>query len=132
MKDFDSWNKNKKIIDEKNIIIGVHEREIWWISLGLNVGIEIDGKHEEFKRPVLIIKKFNKDMVWILPITSKIKSPIFYAKFFINETSYFAALTQIKTVSTKRFIRKIAVISKDDFIRIKSKVVRFLINEDPL
>lgn len=133
MKNFDIWNEKKKVINEKPIVIGVNEREIWWMTLGLNVGIETNGKHDEFKRPALVIKRFNKDMVWILPMTSKNKSPIFYEKFIVDGVSYFAAITQIKTVSTKRFLRKINTIKGIDFNRVLKKVINFFptINEDP-
>ena len=35
----------------------IHEGEIWWVRLGVNVGYEIDGKSSDFSRPVIIIKK---------------------------------------------------------------------------
>jgi hypothetical protein len=61
MKYFDLWNTAKqnldiKILDEK---FRVHEREIWWCSMGVNIGDEEDGKNELFERPVLILRKFN-------------------------------------------------------------------------
>ena len=41
-KDFDKWNEKKKTIDQKEISDQTffNEREIWWGSLGLNVGFE--------------------------------------------------------------------------------------------
>ncbi len=35
----------------------VNEGEIWWASIGENVGFEISGKSERFSRPVLIFRK---------------------------------------------------------------------------
>jgi len=68
-KDFDRWNEKKKIIDQKEISDDhfVNEREIWWGSLGLNVGYEQDGKNENYERPLLVIKKFNRNIVWVIP-----------------------------------------------------------------
>ena len=61
MKDFDNWNKEKKILESTaNETLVFHEREIWWCSIGLNVGDEQDGKNDYFERPVLVIRKFNK------------------------------------------------------------------------
>ena len=37
------------------------EGEIWWCSIGLNVGDEEYGKGPFFQRPVLIFKKFTKN-----------------------------------------------------------------------
>jgi hypothetical protein len=41
-KDFDLWNIEKKTLHQKLEVIGVHEREIWWVSFGVNVGVEIE------------------------------------------------------------------------------------------
>ena len=55
MKDFDSWNKEKKGLENVgHDILSFHEREIWWCSIGINLGDEQDGKNELFERPVLI------------------------------------------------------------------------------
>ena len=81
-KNFDSWNKIKKQVDERKINIFCNQREIWWCSLGLNVGSEEDGKNELFERPVLIINVFNRDMIRVSPLTSKNKEitfPLFTA-----------------------------------------------------
>ena len=132
MKNFDPWNEKKKEIDEKIIVIGAHEREIWWASLGLNVGVEANGKHEEFERPILIIKKFNKEMMWIIPLTSQVKSSLFYQEFYFQDRVHYAALSQIRTISTKRLLRKSGTISKEDFEKINLRVASFLqTNEDP-
>ena len=62
-KDFDTWNALKKHIHQKRFLAFVHAREVWWCSLGLNVGTEQDGKHTAFERPVLILRKFNRESV---------------------------------------------------------------------
>ena len=43
-KDFDSWNGEKKNLEQighNNLVF--HEREIWWCSIGVNLGDEQDG-----------------------------------------------------------------------------------------
>jgi len=60
-KDFDKWNKRKKRIHEGSFDDFVHAREVWWCAVGVNIGVEADGKHTNFERPVLIIRKFSKD-----------------------------------------------------------------------
>ena len=76
-KDFDKWNTQKKKVHGRAEQILFHEREIWWCSLGINIGVETDGKNDNFERPILVLKKFNKDMVWVVPITSR-KGPVKY------------------------------------------------------
>ena len=132
-KDFDSWNRLKKVTDSKEDNIDVHEREIWWVTLGLNIGVEINGKSQEFERPVLVIKKFNRQMVWVLPTTSQTKDSKFHEKFIFENCEYFVTLTQIRTVSTKRFLRKSGMIPIKDFEIIKERIIQFLqTNESPL
>ena len=48
-KDFDKWNIIKKQVNTKEVIrdLFFYEREVWWCSLGLNVGYEQDGKNDE-------------------------------------------------------------------------------------
>jgi hypothetical protein len=58
-KDFDRWNERKKRIDRHDDEILFHEREIWWSSLGVNVGSEQDGIAANFERPVL--KPWSRD-----------------------------------------------------------------------
>lgn len=132
-KDFDRWNKVKKVTDTKPDNFGVHEREIWWMSFGVNVGVEIDGKNQYFDRPALILRKFNRQMVWVLPTTQQSKDERFHEKFSFEGGTFFVALTQIRTVSTKRFLRKIGMLSQDDFSRVKARVIEFIReNENPL
>lgn len=131
-KDFDKWNSIKKITESKLDNFGIHEREIWWTSLGVNIGVETDGKNNDFERPVLIIRKFNRQMVWVLPTTLQSKDEKFHEKFILGDSEYFVAITQLRTVSTKRFLRKIGMMSKEDFKKVKQRIIEFLQeNENP-
>lgn len=125
-KDFDKWNEIKKSIYAKPDNFGVHQREIWWISFGVNIGVEIDGKNKNFERPALVLRKFNRQMVWVLPTTSRGKDARFYEKFLFGDKEYFVVLTQLRTVSTKRFIRKIGMVSEKDFEIISKRVAQFI------
>lgn len=106
-KDFDKWNEIKKNTHNKNFDEYIHEREVWWCSLGLNIGSEEDGKNELFERPVLILKKFNRDMILVIPLSSKVKDNKYYINFSYNNEESSALISQIKLISTKRLLRKI-------------------------
>jgi len=125
-KDFDSWNKKKKVIDQKEISDQTffNEREIWWGSLGLNIGYEQDGKNENFERPLLIIKKFNRDIVWVLPLTTIAKDNKFHHK--LKKSGSFVILSQIRLVSTKRFLRLVETVNENEFKEIINRVKNFL------
>ncbi len=79
-KDFDSWNILKKDLQKSENKFFFHEREIWWCSIGVNVGFEQDGRSDTFERPVLVIKKFNQDIFLGLPMTSAQKDGAYYQK----------------------------------------------------
>ena len=114
-KDFDRWNEQKKNLNEVNRVLYVHAREIWWCSLGVNIGSEIDGKNNNFERPVIIVKVYNKDSVIILPITSKEKNDIFHYKIQTSEKIVWVKLTQTRTVSAKRLLRKVDFLNQENF-----------------
>jgi mRNA interferase MazF len=68
IKDFDSWGQFKKKLDLSDRVFYVHPREVWWCSLGLNIGTEIDGKNENFERPVLVMNVYNKNTLFVITI----------------------------------------------------------------
>jgi mRNA interferase MazF len=129
MKDFDTWNREKKAVDSRARpeTIFWHEREVWWCALGVNVGVETDGKHENFERPLLIVKKFNADMFWALPLTSREHRGTHYVNVHYEGGTSTAMLSQIRTVSTKRLIRKIGMIPEPGFDAIRKKLRDYLL-----
>ena len=61
VKTFVAWIKVKIKAHLSERVQSFAEGEIWWVSLGQNVGYEANGKNEKFERPVLVVRKFNKD-----------------------------------------------------------------------
>ncbi|MEK7607883.1 MAG: hypothetical protein AAB484_03120 [Patescibacteria group bacterium] len=72
-KDYSKWHIEKSDIHELKNRPFFHERDIWFTSIGANIGFEIDGKGEKFLRPVIIIKKFNNESFWGISMTKKEK-----------------------------------------------------------
>ena len=121
-KPFDNWNESKKRTHSRSEIIEAHQREIWWTVFGVNVGIEIDGKHETFERPGIVFRRFNVDMAWIIPVTSQRKDMRFHVPFTFEEKGYWAAITQIRTISTKRLLRKIGMVPLPAFHEMQQRI----------
>jgi mRNA interferase MazF len=124
---FDRWNilKKKNAISQK--ILGIKERDIIFLRMGKNIGYEQDGKGEEFLRPVVIYKKFNKNMFLGIPLTTKKKENIYHFEFtYTNkskkEITNSAILSQIKVFDTKRAKYKSGVINKEDFLQLHEKL----------
>ncbi|MES2023693.1 MAG: type II toxin-antitoxin system PemK/MazF family toxin [Patescibacteria group bacterium] len=115
-KDFDKWNKEKRSLDTKENFPYANEREIWWCSLGVNVGSEIDGKNDNFERPIVVLKVYNKDMLLVLPLSTKYKNNPFYFKISISDGKHsYAILSQMRIISSKRLIRKIERLPENSF-----------------
>lgn len=127
IKNFDGWNKKKKEVNRsiKNILPG--KRQVWWLSIGLNVGVEEDGKNNNFERPVLVVKVFNRQCFLGIPITSADKSDKkYYFPIDYNQKKYFLILSQIRLFSAKRLSRKIYKINSVDFLKIKRELKRVI------
>ena len=67
------WHKVKDGLIKNANKIFFHEREIWWCSLGKNIGFEQNGKGEKFTRPVIVIKRLSLDTCLVLPLTTSKK-----------------------------------------------------------
>jgi len=123
---FEKWYKIKIKIQSKERKIYFKEREIWWTSLGANIGFEQDGKNCNFERPVLVLKKFNKDIFWSLPLTTKNKKGKYYLKLDYNNPKSSLILSQLKLISSKRLIRKIRVLPEKEFKQVRKKIKKLL------
>lgn len=90
---------------------------------------------EEFQRPVLVLRKFGQHIFWAIPLTSQKKDnkyhiKIKYKEYYENIVGELVSedkegriiLNQLKTMSSKRLIRKIGVISEEDFNIIREKI----------
>ncbi|NOS67099.1 MAG: type II toxin-antitoxin system PemK/MazF family toxin [Candidatus Peribacteraceae bacterium] len=132
-KAFDAWNIVKKRIDSKNIGTEVffHEREVWWCSVGLNIGVESDGKNAHFERPVLIFRKFNGHMLWVVPLTSKQHEGVHFYRISHDRGASFACLSQLKTISSKRLLRKIGMIAENEFDHVRVRIAGYIKNRAP-
>jgi mRNA-degrading endonuclease toxin of MazEF toxin-antitoxin module len=117
IKNFDKWNKSKKIIENRNNnhLSSFRERDVWWCSIGINIGSEEDGKNEFFERPVLVLRKFNNRMSWVIPMSTKMRLNK-YNYYFENEV---ALMSQLRIVSNKRLNRFIRRISTYEFSTIR-------------
>ena len=119
-KDFDSWNEKKKKINDRRNFPFYHHRELWWCSLGVNVGFEQDGSGEENSRPVLILKGLSRETCLVIPLTTSTgKHKLRPSIGLVEEKEAHALLSQIKVIDTKRLIRKIGQLDKKIFENIR-------------
>lgn len=106
IKDFDNWNKLKQTL-ERRAPVFCNERELWWCSIGANIGTETSGKNELLERPVLVLQVFNKHSIRVAPLTSKIKNDRFHTKLEYHGVQGWVILSHSRTISAKRLQRKL-------------------------
>lgn len=122
-KDFDKWNLEKKRLHSMGLRKSAHQRDVWWCALGLNLGSEEDGKGWNYLRPVLILKSFGNVVCTILPISTSNKEH--WTKIdigFINNRPSKILLNQIRSVDTRRLIRKICRLDNSKYEEIRKAV----------
>ena len=122
-KDFKKWHNRKEYIHKNSPQVFFHEREIWWCSLGLNIGFEQDGNGPEFQRPVIILRKFNNDVCWVLPITTKPKTGRYYFPIDLEDKiERRVILSQLRLIDGKRFLDKISTLPEEQFSKLDKAV----------
>ncbi len=127
IKNFGEWHSQKSNLQENKNRPFFHEREMWFSSIGLNLGFEQDGKGEEFLRPIIVVKKFNNEVCWVVPTTKKDKKGKYYFQFEYREgESTSAILSQLRLIDSKRLSYKIGMVPENDFEEIKKRLSSFL------
>ncbi|MCX6790067.1 MAG: type II toxin-antitoxin system PemK/MazF family toxin [Candidatus Kaiserbacteria bacterium] len=133
-KDFDGWNKEKKRLNFVGVSAMPFPKKQWvWVcSLGVNIGFEQNGTSNEFERPVVVVKKFNNQMYWVVPLSSKQKSFDFYYNFTDPLGNPVALISsQLRLVSIHRFKREMYRLSDADFENLLSQLRGFLDKSKP-
>jgi len=132
-KDFQKWMRLKSGIHNDKIRPFFHEREVWFSSLGENIGFEQDGSGENFMRPVLILRKFNNEVIWVLPLTRTDKTGKYYFRISsvdgtdnAGSRASVVILSQIRLVDAKRLQYKIGNVEESEFEKIKEALVALL------
>ncbi|MDP3882842.1 MAG: type II toxin-antitoxin system PemK/MazF family toxin [Candidatus Staskawiczbacteria bacterium] len=132
-KDYKKWMLEKAGINNDKVRPFFHEREVWFTSMGENIGFEQDGGGEKFLRPVLIFKKFNNEVIWALPLTRTDKKSKYYFNISINDNEAsvnnrqsVVILSQIRLVDAKRLQYKIGTINENEFAKLKGALLALL------
>ncbi len=124
---FIAWIRIKIKIHLSDRAVYFRGGEIWWVNLGANVGHEEEGKNDNFKRPILVLKKFNEHLLWAVPLTTKIKKghPYYY-QYEFGGAQYAAILPQLRILSSKRLIRRIGMFLPKDYGKIREEIEKLI------
>ena len=123
-KEFDRWNTSKKTLDQSAKLVNFHEREIWWCSIGVNVGSEQDSNSVDFSRPVIIVKKFTERNFWGVPLTTKIRTGEYRVHFQFNGIKNDMLIWHMRSFDRKRLIKKIGTLPEREFDSLLNLIVK--------
>ena len=98
----------------------VSEGDIWWASVGENVGSEINGKSNLFSRPVVILKKLSHGFYFVVPTTTRERSGSWFVPFRQQARAMVACLHQARSLDHRRLSSKLGAMDDEDFERVKA------------
>lgn len=131
-KDFENWSEIKPDIHSKDKVPLFQEKQIWWCSVGVNIGYEIDGKNginsttKLFTRPVLIYKKLGHYTFLGIPLTSKQKNGSWFHQIDLKNKKSTLIFSQIRMFDAKRLTNRIEKLSDSQFVLIQKALGKFL------
>ncbi|MDP3883053.1 MAG: type II toxin-antitoxin system PemK/MazF family toxin [Candidatus Staskawiczbacteria bacterium] len=125
-KDFDKWNNIKKKLENLSKKFLFKTGDIWWMSVGVNIGNESCGKGDIFRRPVLVLRKLSGNSFIGLPLSSKEKTGSWFVDISVNNLKRCVLLYQIRMFNTNRFESRLATLDDNDFKRVKEKLKALL------
>ena len=96
LKDFIQWIHCKFKINELTRTHIIKQGEVYWCSLGINIGDEQNGKGVDFRRPILVFKKFNNNIFLGVPLSTKNKENKYYIQVTVKDVIQSAMISQIR------------------------------------
>lgn len=121
MKKFSEWIGLKEKLDGMSHQAPyVSEGDMWWASVGENVGSEIGGKNDLFSRPVIILKKLAHGFYFVIPTSTKSRQGTWYVHFKHQTKDMIACLHQARAIDHRRLSSKLGTLDSEDFVRIKT------------
>ena len=125
-KDFDQWNGLKQELDLRKKLPTFKQREIWWCNIGLNVGDEENGKNKDFSRPILILKKFNSNIFFGIPLTTQVKEKHYYHKIHFKDRQQCVMISQLRLFDSKRLVNKMGDLPQHQFDEIRKVLIEMI------
>jgi mRNA interferase MazF len=125
IKDFDAWNTIKKRVQDETRLVNIREGEIRWVTFGVNVGSEIDGKGVSFARPALIIHVIGSHLALVIPLSTKIKDVAGYVAIQWKGKTVSLCIHQLKVISQKRILSRMGKIPANKLSLYKQYITMF-------
>tara|TARA_Y100000310_G_C20488990_1_gene718212 strand:- start:141 stop:533 length:393 start_codon:yes stop_codon:yes gene_type:complete len=121
IKRFTQWiGLKEKLHQQQHEAPHVSEGDIWWASVGENVGSEINGKSDLFSRPVIICKKLAHGFFFVVPTTTQEKAGSWFVGFKQHGRDMTACLHQARSIDYRRLSNKLGALDDSDFERVRA------------
>ena len=125
--DFDDWNDKKKQIHfNRKRPPTFKQGEVWWCDLGVNIGNEQNGdtvprngQPASFRRPVLVVKKLDKENAVVLPLTTQPHTGHYFYEIDVKGRKNWVLLVQIRNISAHRLTKLIVELPEPEFNAIR-------------
>jgi mRNA interferase MazF len=125
VKDFNTWNTVKQRIHGGARTITMRAGEIRWVSLGVNVGSEIDGKGVSFTRPALILHVIGLHLALVVPMSTTTKELPGHHPLFFKGKWVMLCFSQMRVISQKRMYSRLGKLSNEKLRYLKIVAKRF-------
>ena len=123
-KDFEGWSALKQKLDAIKHPPLFNEREIWWCSIGMNIGYEVYGKGRLFTRPVLVVRKQSINTFIGIPMSTRVKQRADYYPLVFKERQVTLLLGEIRKFDSRRLADKMGKIGEEKFDAIKAEIIK--------
>src|SRR5438045_3599473 len=121
-KNFDQWNIVKKKLNADGKQVNIRAGEVRWVSCGVNVGSEIDGKGDSFTRPALILHVIGRALAFIIPLSTSMKQVAGYIPFEFQNKQISLCVHQARVISQIRVLARKGRISDNRLNDVKKSV----------
>lgn len=105
--------------------MSIRAGEIRWVSFGVNVGSEIDGKGESFTRLALVAHVVGAVLALVVPLSTKLKNVAGYIPFEFQGKRVSVCVHQMKIISQRRILARKGKISDKRLKEIKIEIKKF-------
>jgi mRNA-degrading endonuclease toxin of MazEF toxin-antitoxin module len=134
--DFDDWNTRKKAIHTgKAYPAFFKDAEVWWCSLGVNIGFEQNGdtmshngQPATYRRPVLVLRKLGPESCIILPLTTRPHTGSYFHALPnpIDGEQAWVMLTQVRNITASRLTVRVVELPGPIFRDVKAAYRRMM------
>lgn len=98
--------------------------EVWMAEINPDTGNE--GKNLGIEGPIIILKQFNKDKFWGIPMTSNGNEGGACKRIMYKENTVWALLSQFKTFDYSRLLHRITKVSDSQLLELKEQLNRLM------